>query len=970
MNSSSSGTLVITTFNVRSLYNKIDSVLDALKESNSDICCLQETWLSKDAPFKERAVRNKAKQFEYGFISCPRKGKRGGGLGFLYKKSLIFGPAKTNKMKTFEVTEAVLKGSNSKYLRLCCVYRTGPRTKKFLVEFSSYLDTIDTKNGEPFICGDFNIHMHKPNLAYTKKFNAILTNKDYKQHVINPTHDHNELLDLVLSKTSYSPQIQSITNILRTEHCTGSDHDLIKIVTKFETVSNIGKDLVKYRNLNGINLNSFREDLRQSNICDPSKYTTVANACELYDSCLKELLDRHSPLLTKYVDKDKSPWWNYACTEARRRRRKAERNFHRNRTDENLRKYRDAKNNCTNIVNDTCTSYESINVKTSYKYINSLLSRNQEKGVFPSGATDMDLAEAMSKHFTDKTTTIHSELESNNQEYLPGNISALNTAIEEICPPTTAKFDKFVTLPDFEIIDIMKSMNQTNCDLDTVPTRLIFDCIDLLIPIISFIVNQSLQSGEMPTSLKRAVLNPMLKKHDLDSEDMNSYRPISNLSFLSKVIEKCVYVQFCKYLDDNALHALNQSGYRKHHSCETAIAKVHNDILTVMDKKSHVVLLILDLSSAFDVVSHSILLGKLEKRFGVTDVALTWFKSYLTDRSFCTKVRNDFSIVRWILSGVPQGSILGPILFTLYTKDIESIAAINNFCIHSYADDCQLYTEFEVMDTLSVVYSVNCCIKDIEMWMSINFLKLNSDKTDIIVIKPGNSESSFSVWLAENNECDLPDPTVFVKSLGVYFDESLAMSKQISEIVCTCYSHLNKLRSISNMLNTDLKIMLINSLVLSRLDYGNSVLFGCSESNLYKLQKVLNSSVRFIYNLRRRTSIMPYLKKAHFLPVRYRIRYKIALLTFKCINNLAPVYLKSCIESRQSNNIRTRSDHDHFLLKHPNFTNNTLSHYSKSFKYSAPCIWNPLPYDIRCLSSLNEFKTKLKTYYFNRAFTI
>ena len=194
------------------------------------------------------------------------------------------------------------------------------------------------------------------------------------------------------------------------------------------------------------------------------------------------------------------------------------------------------------------------------------------------------------------------------------------------------------------------------------------------------------------------------------------------------------------------------------------------------------------------------------------------------------------------------------------------------------------------------------------------------------------------------------------------------MDKQVSEIVRACYGHLNSLQSIRNMLNTDLKIMLVNSLVLSKLDYGNSVLFNCSESNLFKLQKVLNSSVRFIYNLRRRCPITAFLKKAHFLPVRYRIKYKIALMTFKCLNNVAPAYLKSCIVPRRSTFMRTRRDHDFFLLEHPDVQNNNQAYRRKTFRVSSPSVWNLLPYDMRCLTSLNEFKTKLKTFYFSCAF--
>ena len=703
--------LVITSFNVQSIWGKIDSVLDSLKENRSDICFLQETWLQSGDHNKVRTIRNKAKHYDYDLISCPRKNKKGGGIGFLYRKHLALTPVNVTRKSTFEVTEAVLRGSSLNFLRLCCIYRTGPRSKKFLVEFSKYLDILDSKHGEPIVCGDFNIHMHRPNLLYTKKFNELLAGKDYVQHVVGSTQKKNGLLDLVLTKTSYTSKIVSISNIPRIDHCTGSDHNLIKTVNNFEAMQSV-KEKIQYRNYKNIDLENFKRDILNSKLCNPGDYVDVSNAVNVYDSCLTELINNHAPLISKFVNKDHSPWWNEACRDAQRKRRKAERNFHNNRTQANLKGYRGSKENYKNVINKTCQQFfytkicaRPINVKTSYKYINSLLSRDQGKGIFPSGEMNQNLANALSDHFESKSQNIYSGIQQNNRNYNANDVAALNDALLSSSSETTSKLKKFTPLNNNQIHDIVKSMNQTCCDLDPAPTSLILNCLDELLPIISFIVNQSIGNSEMPMSLKEALINPTLKKLNLDSEDVNNYRPISNLKFLSKIIEKCVYVQLNDYLQTNSLHAATQSGYRKYHSCETAVAKIHNDILTVINKNTHVVLLLLDLSSAFDTVDHNILLNKLENKFGIIDKALLWFKSYLTNRSYRTKVRDGYSSLRWLLSGVPQGSILGPILFTLYIKDLQTIALIDNFHIHSYADDTQIYTEFIVNVTCIVIYA-------------------------------------------------------------------------------------------------------------------------------------------------------------------------------------------------------------------------------------------------------------------------
>ena len=189
-----------------------------------------------------------------------------------------------------------------------------------------------------------------------------------------------------------------------------------------------------------------------------------------------------------------------------------------------------------------------------------------------------------------------------------------------------------------EIKCIIKTMNKKNCELDPIPTSLVVSCVDELLPILTYIVNTSLSTGTFPTYLKDALIKPALKKHNLDSDILKNYRPISNLSFLSKLLEKCVHLQLSKHINDNNLHAKHQSGYREFHSCETATVKIHNDILTVCNKDSHVILLLLDLSAAFDTIDHELLLHKLETEFAIKGIPLNWFRSFLSNRSFRVKV--------------------------------------------------------------------------------------------------------------------------------------------------------------------------------------------------------------------------------------------------------------------------------------------------------------------------------------------
>ncbi len=232
-----------------------------------------------------------------------------------------------------------------------------------------------------------------------------------------------------------------------------------------------------------------------------------------------------------------------------------------------------------------------------------------------------------------------------------------------------------------------------SCSLDPIPTALLRECLDLLLPVITDIVNMSLSNGSFPDEYKLALVTPLLKKLGLEII-FPSFRPVSNLQFLSKLTERAVASQFVDYIRDKQLKELLQSAYCEYHSTETALTKVHNDIMLAMDNQKVVLLLLLDLSAAFDTVDHDILLSRLELRFGVRGTVLQWFKSYLTDRSQAVTAQGSRSSSKVLQYGVPQGSVLGPILYCCYTAPLGDILRSQGVDFHFYADDSQIYLAF------------------------------------------------------------------------------------------------------------------------------------------------------------------------------------------------------------------------------------------------------------------------------------
>ena len=215
--------------------------------------------------------------------------------------------------------------------------------------------------------------------------------------------------------------------------------------------------------------------------------------------------------------------------------------------------------------------------------------------------------------------------------------------------------------------------------------------MSFLMPGITRIVKLSLESGFVPTNLKEAVLKPQLKKTkqktNPDQQEFKNYRPVSNLSFLSKVIEKVVALQLTSYLENDHLYEPLQSAYKQFHSKETALIKVHNDIVTAIDNGYSVIFVLLDLSAAFHTVDHRILLKRLSTRFGICNKALDWFVSYLSDRTQFVKVNGTSSHLSHLTQGVPQGSVLGPMLYSLCTSPLSGIAKQHNLNFHFHADE-------------------------------------------------------------------------------------------------------------------------------------------------------------------------------------------------------------------------------------------------------------------------------------------
>ena len=275
-------------------------------------------------------------------------------------------------------------------------------------------------------------------------------------------------------------------------------------------------------------------------------------------------------------------------------------------------------------------------------------------------------------------------------------------------------------------------MKRTNCELDPIPISDLVEAenFHVFMNIILLIVNVSIQSNIFPRNEKSAVVKPVLKGN-LDCQSLSSYRPISNLPFLSKVLEYTILNQLMKHLEETKVLPDNQSAYRQLYSTETTICSVVNDLLCWMDEGKCGLLVLLDLSAAFDTVVHSLLLEDL-KSIGIENEALRYLENYLQERKYCVQIGSSFSPYETLNRGVPQGSVLGPILFCIYTIGLSKVLQGLGIAFKLFADDTQLYMCISSIDITAEM--LNRVLKSVKEWMDFKHLKLNKNKTEFMLV--------------------------------------------------------------------------------------------------------------------------------------------------------------------------------------------------------------------------------------------
>ena len=293
---------------------------------------------------------------------------------------------------------------------------------------------------------------------------------------------------------------------------------------------------------------------------------------------------------------------------------------------------------------------------------------------------------------------------------------------------------------------------------------------------------------------------------------------MSGLCFLSKLVERVVARQLTSHINNNKLDNPHQSAYKPGHSTETALLSIKNEVHLSLARGEPTALVLLDLSVAFDTIDHNILVGYLKSWFGLGGTVLRWFASYLRNRCQAIKIGSTLSELSNLIYGVPQGSVLGPLLFSLYTTPLSKIIRLHpHIKFHFYADDTQLYIHLSHKNASSALAKLNACLHDVQEWMSLSKLKLNPEKTEFIVFGSKAQRQKISSHFPVSILGSLLHPVDSVRNLGVLFDADFSFSEHIKRTCKACFLQMHDLRRIRKYLTPEVAVLAANALVSSRL---------------------------------------------------------------------------------------------------------------------------------------------------------
>ena len=914
-----------------------------LEDADIDAGAVTESWFASQHNYTTAVIRERG----YCISHFNRDDRRGGGVALIFKNIFKLNHSKTYSFGTFECILVSLTSASSHHLNFVVVYRYCEITPStFFSEFYIFIDSIFMDFKNLVILGDFNLHMNNSFDSEIVKFNDILSTFGLTQLVESPTHTKGNILDLIITNRK-----ETAVNSITIDFNNLSDHAYI-FFSILVNLEEIPSKTIVINDFNSVNMDSFRTDIsrKAENYILNVEGANFSDALETFNELCTTSVTKHvnaKCVTIRAVSRPK--WMDSEFVTSRAERRRLYKRWARTRDGTDRLNFENARSNTQILCVEKQSQFYAKaieNCNNSHKELFSVCKNllDQTKSTkLPTYGCPKVMATKFNNYFIDKIEKIRSSFVKESYKPYGTGIDTYNGRVLSEFQPISAE----------EVRKIILSKPIKTSQQDALPAKLFKPCVDELLPALTYLVNLSLTSGSMD-GLKDSVITPILKNGGLDPEVLKNYRPVCNTLFLSKIIERAALVQSIKHMDFIKAHIPNQSGYKPKHSCETLLLRVTNDILLNMDNSKCTIMLLLDLSAAFDTVDHSVLLHLLWYELGIRGAAFEWFVEFLGGRKQAVNIDGHKSCFVDNNYGVPQGSVVGPFLFNIYIRNFIKMMEEKGFVIHGYADDHQILFSFQIDFQVAVIRrTIPHCLDVIAGWMKKHFLKLNPTKSQVIIFHPGLSHHQVVFDYLILSDGSYLKISSEVHNLGVILDSTLSFSPYISSSIAHGYQLIRNISVIRKYLSkADLKT-LVNSIIIAKVDNCNSLLYGVSTYDSDKLRRFQNSCARLIYQKRKNDHVTGILRELHWLPSEARIIFKILCYVFKCLHDLAPVYLTELISIRRDHTLelvvpRTRSKAG-----------------DRAFACAGPRLWNALPVDIRKTGSLDCFKSHLKHFFFS-----
>ena len=713
---------------------------------------------------------------------------------------------------------------------------------------------------------------------------------------------------------------------------------------------------IKYRNFKQFDEKQFLEDLESApwNILD---ITNDPNEClDLWEQMYLDIINKHAPLITKRVKMlQQPPWWNDDISSAIVDRDYLLSICSTNKHDTAAKiLYQRARNKVNYMIRDAKKEFYSEvlqgnDPKEKWKAIRATISSTTSVGPKLHKEKNKilnanEIANAFNKHFIEIGAKYLPEETSSLPEY-----DKLKTFIDQQ-KPSGVLFNIPLVSEAFIQKQIRKMSSSKATGLDGISVKLLKISVNVVSPHITKICNLSISSGIFPDKWKNARVLPMYKSGD--TNDVSNYRPISVLPVCSKILERHVYDHYYRYLMKYKLLLDQQSGFRKHHSCQTILLKLTDYLIANIDAGKLNGMILIDLRKAFDLVNHDLLVHKISL-YGCSSVSTSWFKSYLSKRHQCVLYDGHVSDLLPIKLGVPQGSILGPLMFILFMNDV--VLEVENGSIEMYADDSSMYTCGKTVTEVNDNLTRNS--QPVYKWIVQNRMVLNIQKTECILIgtvqRLKKALDQFSVG---ENEYKIT-PVTSHKLLGTYVDSSLSWELHINKLCAKVRSRLYVFNKTKYLLSHEARKEYFNGLVQPIIDYNCVVWGNCSRKCLITIHKTMKRFGRSILEVRKCTDIssMELFKRLEWLPVDSRIEYFEGVQMYNIVHGNCPQYLRDMIQPVDSVHSRsTRESKQKLYVKKANLVTG-----QRAFSIRGPMLWNSIDSTTKNATSIEVFKKRL-----------